>query len=71
MNGSAEQIGLLRPTEPEYRGRLTLRLLYGIDSKEELERTLREWAEDVWEAYNAQHSIAREWIETALKGRSL
>jgi len=31
LNGPAERIGLARPQEPEYRGRLTLRHVYGVD----------------------------------------
>jgi hypothetical protein len=69
LNGSAERIGLTRPQEPEFRGRLTLQHLYGVDVREKFESRLRECAMDVWDAYSSQHEIARRWIETALKYR--
>ena len=67
LNGPAERIGLARPQEPEYRGRLTLRHVYGVDVQSNFEPRLREWAMDVWDAYTSQHDIARRWIGTALK----
>lgn len=69
LSNSAGRIGLKRPREPEYRGRLTLRHLYGVDSREKFDLRLRECAMDVWDAYKSQHEIARQWIETALKWR--
>jgi Family of unknown function (DUF5946) len=68
LSGPAERIGLTRPQEPEYRGQLTLRHVYGADVHSNFEPRLREWATDVWAAYTAQHDIARRWLETALKG---
>jgi hypothetical protein len=67
LSDSAERIGLTRLQEPEYRGTLTLRHLYGVDDRTTFERRLREWATDVWDAYSSQHDIARRWIGTALK----
>ena len=51
----------------EYRERLTLRHVYGVDVQSNCEPRLREWATDVWDAYTSQHDIARRWIGTALK----
>jgi hypothetical protein len=67
LSGPAERMGLARPQEPEYRGRLTLRHVYGVGVQSNFEPRLREWATDVWAAYTAQHDIARRWIGTALK----
>lgn len=67
LNGPAEGIGLRRPQEPEYRGRLTIQHLYRVDVHSEFELRLWECATDVWDAYTSQHEIARRWIETALK----
>ena len=69
LNGSAERIGLVRPQEPEYRGQLTLRHVYGVDVRADFEQRLREWAADVWGAYTPQHEIARRWIGTALESK--
>jgi hypothetical protein len=67
LSGPAERIGLTRPQEPDYRGKLTLRHMYDVDVQADFEPRLREWAADVWDAYTSQHEIARRWIETALK----
>ena len=67
LSGPAERMGLARPQEPEYRGRLTLRHVYRVGVQSNFEPRLREWATDVWAAYTAQHDIARRWIGTALK----
>jgi hypothetical protein len=66
LDGPAERIGLSRPQEPEYRGRLTLRHVYGIEARASFELRLREWANAVWDAYASQHEIARQWISNAL-----
>ena len=44
---AADRIGLGRPQAPEYRGRLTLRHVYGVDVVTSFEPRLREWAADV------------------------
>ena len=67
LSSPAERIGLTRPQEPEYRGRLTLRHVHGADVQSNVEPRLREWATDVWAAYASQQDIARRWIATALK----
>ena len=65
LNGPVEAIGITRPQEPEYRGKLTIRYIY--DAEAEIEYRLYEWAKDVWEAYSSQHKIARNWIKEAIK----
>lgn len=67
LSARAGAIGLVRPQEPEYRGRLTIRHLYGIGVLSKFEPRLHEWAMDVWGAYASQHDLARGWVETALK----
>ncbi len=66
LNGPVEGIGITRPTEPEYRGALTIRNAYDIKSDAEFAARLREWAREVWAAYAPQHELARSWIEKAL-----
>jgi hypothetical protein len=66
LNGSAEDIGINRPTEPDYRGSLTIRYVYDAETDEELYTRAHEWASQVWEAYSSQHAIARDWIKKAM-----
>jgi hypothetical protein len=66
LDGPAERIGLVRPEEPAYRGRLTLRHVYDVDVEASFHARLHEWAADVWDAYAPQHEIARRWIAAAL-----
>ena len=67
LSARADGIGLVRPQEPEYLGRLTIRHLYGVGVMSKSDPRLQEWAMDVWSAYASQHDIARRWVETALK----
>jgi hypothetical protein len=69
LSGTAEDIGLVRPQEPEYRGRLTLRHVYDLDAKANFDLRLSEWANAVWDAYASQQEIARHWIRTALNSK--
>lgn len=66
LNGPAEAIGITRPTEPDYRGALTIRYVYDAETEAELAARVHEWAKDVWEAYSSQHEIARNWIRKAI-----
>jgi hypothetical protein len=68
LNGPVEAIGITRPTEPDFRGALSLRHIYDAQSDAELTARAHEWAEDVWEAYSSQHEIARGWVEKAIGG---
>ena len=65
LNGPAEAIGITRPTEPDYRGTLTIRYVYDAKTEAELVAHVHEWAEEVWDAYSSQHEIARNWIRRA------
>ena len=69
LSNTTERIGLKRPQEPEHRGELTLRHLYGVDDRETFELRLQEYAKAVWNAYKSQHEIARQWVEDALNWR--
>lgn len=66
LNGPAEAIGITRPTEPDYRGALTVRYVYDAETEEEFTARVHEWAKEVWEAYSSQHEIARDWIRRAI-----
>ena len=68
LNGSAKSIGITRPTEPDYRGMLTIRYVYDAETGEELVARVHEWAKQVWKAYASQHGIARNWIRKAIGG---
>jgi len=67
LNGPVASIGIIRPTEPEFRGTLTVR--YACDARNEAEFAARvhEWARDVWQAYASQHELVRSWMRKALK----
>ena len=66
LNGPAEAIGITRPTEPEYRGALTIRYVYDAQTEAQFTSRVHEWARDVWEAYSSHHEIARDWIGKAI-----
>lgn len=68
LNGSADSIGITRPTEPDSRGVLTIRYVYDAETDEELIARVHKWAKQVWEAYSSQHGIARNWIREAIGG---
>jgi len=66
LNGPAEAIGITRPTEPDYRGTLTIRHVYDAETEAEFAARVHEWAENVWEAYSSQHEIAQSWVRKAI-----
>ena len=66
LNGPAEAIGITRPTEPDYRGALTIRYVYDAETEAETIARVHEWAREVWQAYSSQHEIARNWIREAI-----
>jgi hypothetical protein len=71
LSTSAERIGLARPTEPEFRGWLTVEQVAAVSDQAELEERARDWARAVWNAYSEQHDIARAWVAAALdRGRA-
>jgi hypothetical protein len=67
LNGREEGIGITRPPDLEFRGKLTIRNAQDAKNDEEMEQRIQEWAKDVWDAYEPQHEIARNWIEEAMK----
>lgn len=66
LNGPVEAIGITRPTEPDYRGTLTIRYVYDAETEAEVAARAHAWAKQVWEAYSSQHDIARNWIRKAM-----
>lgn len=63
LNGKRE--ALAKPEPVEKPGELTIAHVLDAADVGEHERLVREWAEDVWEAYAVHHQLARDWIETA------
>ena len=66
LNGSAEAIGITRPTEPDRRGVLTIRYVYDAEGDDEFTARLHEWANEVWDAYSSQYEFARNWTRRAI-----
>lgn len=58
-----------KPPLPEAVGELTIAHLIEAQSPEQHRRRVYEWAEDVWQAYAACHTLASEWIAAARRGR--
>ena len=67
LSRRVEDIGITRPTEPEFRGALTIRYVYDAHTPEEFAVRLFQWAEEVWLAYSSQQEIARDWIRRATR----
>lgn len=68
MNGA---VALEKPEAPNYRGQLTVADLRAARNGEEHKQRVHEWAENVWEAYTAQHELAHNWIRAALTAKEL
>jgi hypothetical protein len=64
LNGAAD---LERPEEPAFRGSTTIADVQAASSAEEHQKLVREWAREVWQAYSAQHELARRWLQAALR----
>ena len=62
LNG---QVKLNKPQVLTERGRLTIAGLRAASDSEEMQRFAQTWAEAVWQAYAAQHELARSWIREA------
>src|SRR5262245_2354939 len=60
---------LERPASLGERGTITLTTVAAAAEPDEYARWVRWWAADVWNAYAAQHELARELLATALGGR--
>ena len=55
---------------PRKRGQLTIEyVLAATDAEEHLGR-VREWARSAWGAWGAHHSLARQWIDRAIRSGS-
>jgi len=67
LSRRVEDIGITRPTEPEQRGKLTIRYIYGAPTPEERAARLHEWAQELWSAYWSQQDLARDWIRRATR----
>lgn len=70
LSRSAETIGAARPTEPDYRGSLTIRYVFDAQTEVEAAARVHAWANDVWQAYASQHELARGWIRKATRERT-
>jgi hypothetical protein len=68
LNGKAP---IDKPQVLTSRGQLTIANLRVVSSAEEHIKRAREWAKSVWEAYGAQHELARQWIEAALRVKTV
>ncbi|MDP9274080.1 MAG: DUF5946 family protein [Chloroflexota bacterium] len=56
-----------KPAVPSVRGKVTIADVAGA-APEEYAAAVRRWADSVWDAWRAQHVLAREWIASSLKG---
>ncbi|MCB9456146.1 MAG: hypothetical protein H6671_09175 [Anaerolineaceae bacterium] len=63
--------GLVKPAILYERGQITIAEIQAIADVPAKVTRIREWAEHVWDVYNSQHALARQWVEAALstKGR--
>ncbi len=63
LNGT---VPLKKPEVLTFRGSLTVVDLFEAEDGLAHQILVRQWANEVWQAYSSQHEIAREWIEAAL-----
>jgi hypothetical protein len=63
LNGA---VAIEKQEAPGDRGRMTVADLRAARNVEEHSRLAHDWAARVWEAYTAQHAVARNWIRAAL-----
>ncbi|HEV2298171.1 MAG TPA: DUF5946 family protein [Candidatus Acidoferrales bacterium] len=52
------------------RGELTIAHVQAARSVEEHQKSVREWAENIWKAYAPQHALARKWLDAALSHKA-
>ncbi len=62
------RVDLERPATLSRRGQMTVVDVRAAQNPEEHKQLVRAWAGSVWEAYTAQHDLARRWIAVALGG---
>ncbi|HXP87751.1 MAG TPA: DUF5946 family protein [Bryobacteraceae bacterium] len=55
-------VDLRKPALPDFRGRLTIADVCGIDDPSEYGRAVEAWAKSAWDAYRDSQPIAREWL---------
>jgi hypothetical protein len=67
LNGRAS---IDKPDVLSFRGQVTLADLRAASSAEEHIKVARQWAQCVWDAYAAQHELARQWVNAALSADS-
>jgi hypothetical protein len=61
LNGAVD---LVKPQSPDSRGAMTVADL--ARTTQGLAQIAHDWAASVWDAYSAQHNVARAWIRVAL-----
>ena len=61
---------LVRPKNLKNFGHLTISHVADAKNSSEHERLVREWANDVWNAYQVYHELAKNWIDTAKQNHS-
>ena len=62
LNGKKQ---LEKPKRLDNVGSLTISYVASAGDGTEHAKLVKEWAENVWDAYALYHNLAREWIETA------
>jgi hypothetical protein len=60
------RMAIEKPPIPGQRGNMMVADLRAARTREEHAGLVRQWAQSVWEAYTAQHTMARTWIKDAL-----
>lgn len=63
LNGNRQ---LEKPAILPFLGALTIADVYEAGSAEERANVTQAWVEGVWQAYEAQHSLAHTWLQEAL-----
>lgn len=58
-----------KPELPAERGRMTVADVASARDAHEHRQLVRQWAAEVWRAYERQHELAHGWIEVALGTR--
>ena len=53
---------------PTRRGTINITYVHGASDADEHTRRVREWAQDVWQAWSEHHSLARRLISEATAG---
>jgi Family of unknown function (DUF5946) len=59
------RVTVQRPADIAFRGHVTIAAVCNL-SELEYQAGARWWAADVWAAYSAHHTLAREWLRAAM-----